>query len=64
MNCSLCHQHIDLWNLDVDTLGIPAHDTCAAAYKAEADAVLADAEAMILAETDRRRHRRGLRPAA
>lgn len=65
MNCALCHAHIDLWDLDVDTIpGVPTHGSCAAAYKAEVDAVLADAQAMVLAETDPRKHRRHLRPAA
>jgi hypothetical protein len=63
MFCVLCRQHIDLWDLDGGSdLGMPAHEVCARAYRAELAAVLADAEAMILAEADPRRHRRHLRP--
>lgn len=65
MTCILCHQPVDLLNLDGEGVaGLPAHDTCATAYRAEVDATLAEAEAMVLAEPDPRRHRRHLRPAA
>lgn len=65
MKCILCDQPVDL--LTLDALGVgghPAHESCADGYRAEVAATLAEAEAMILAEPDPRRHRRHLRPAA
>lgn len=65
MDCTLCHQHIDLFDLDGEGVGgQPAHKVCADAYRAAAAEALAEAEALILGEEDPRRHRRGLRPAA
>lgn len=58
MKCVLCHQGIDLFDLDPEGIGgMPAHHTCADAYRAAAAEVLAEAEAMVLAEPDPRRHR-------
>lgn len=65
MICLLCHNPVDLLTLDGEGVaGMPAHDSCASAYRAEVAACLAEAEAMVLAEADPRRHRRHLRPAA
>lgn len=65
MLCILCHQPVDLLTLDAEGVGgMPAHDACARDYRAEVARVLADAEAMVMAERDPRRHRRGVRPAA
>lgn len=65
MICVLCHQPVDLLTLDGDgVMGLPAHETCAGPWRAEAAAAVAEAEAMVLAEPDPRRHRRHLRPAA
>lgn len=65
MMCVLCHTEVSLLDLDAEGIGgMPAHAYCARDYRAEADRVLADATAAILAEPDPRRHRRGLSPAA
>jgi hypothetical protein len=65
VTCVLCHQHIDLWDLDKDGVGgLPAHVACAEPYRAELAAVLDEATALVLAEPDRRRHRHHLRPAS
>lgn len=65
MICVLCHQAVDLLTLDGEGVGgHPAHESCADGYRAEAAAALAEAEAIILAEADPRRHRRNMRPAA
>lgn len=65
MICVLCHQPVDLLTLDGEGVaGMPAHESCATAYRAEVAAVLDEATAMVLAEPDPRRHRRHLRPAA
>lgn len=65
MICVLCHQAVDLLTLDAEGVGgMPAHDSCATAYREVLAATLADAEAMILAEPDPKRHRKHLRPAA
>lgn len=65
MTCALCHQPIDLFDLDDDRLaGLPMHHTCAVAYRAEVAQVLEDATRMILAEPDPRRHRHHVSPPA
>ncbi len=65
MTCVLCHQPITLLDLDAEGYeGLPAHEHCASAVRAELAAVLAEAEALVLAEQDPRRHRRGVRPTA
>lgn len=63
MICTLCHTSISLWELDAEGIeGLPAHEHCAVAFRAEAAAALAEAELMILNEHDPRRHRRGVTP--
>lgn len=65
MRCVLCGVEVTLLDLDGEGVGgWPAHEHCANAYRAELAAVLAAAEAMVLAEPDPRRHRHHLRPAA
>lgn len=65
MICVLCHQPVDLLTLDGEGVGgLPAHEHCAGPFREELAAVLRDAEAMVMAEPDPRRHRGHLRPAA
>lgn len=65
MICVLCHQPITLLDLDDDGYeGLPAHTFCAVGARAAMRDVLAECEALILAEPDPRRHRRGVSPAA
>lgn len=64
MICTLCHTTISLFDLDAEGVGgMPAHETCASAYRAEADAVLAEVTQLILSEHDARRHRQGVTPS-
>lgn len=64
MICALCHTPCDLFDLDDERLaGLPIHKTCGDAYRAEVADVLVEANRMIMAEPDPRRHRHGVRPA-
>jgi hypothetical protein len=65
MICALCHQAVDLFDLDDEGVGgMPAHGTCARDYRAELAKVLREVELMILDEHDPRRHRKHLVPPA
>lgn len=65
MECVLCHTEVTLFDLDAEGYGgMPAHEACASAVRAECAALLADCEALILAEPDPRRHRRSARSVA
>lgn len=65
MICALCHQGIDLFDLDEQGVGgMPAHRTCAEPYRAEVAKVLEECNRMILAEPDPRRHRHHVSPPA
>lgn len=65
MDCALCHVHIDLWDLDpLGYEGLPAHARCAGPVRELNASLLAELEAMVMAEPDPRRHRHHLRPAA
>lgn len=64
MNCALCHQRISLWDLDgAGYEGLPAHEHCAKPVRELNASLLAELEAMVLAEPDPRRHRNHLRPS-
>ena len=59
VDCSLCHAHVDLWDLDPDGyLGLPAHSWCARSARAAADAAWDDAVAMVRAARARKREAR------
>lgn len=61
MLCVLCGADVNLLDLDVPGWnGEPAHTTCAAAARQ----ALSDANAMVMAEPDPKRHRNHLRPVA
>lgn len=65
MLCQLCGQPIALWELDSEGVaGMPTHDYCGDAYRAELAELLAQVEAMILAEPNPRRHRHHVVPPA
>lgn len=63
MLCILCHEALDLFDL-ADFMGLPAHGACARTADQLAAEALAEAEAIIMAEPDPRRHRKGLHPGA
>ncbi|QOR55428.1 MAG: hypothetical protein SHS37scaffold145_79 [Phage 71_18] len=65
MICALCHQGIDLFDLDTEGVaGLPAHASCAEGYRAELAKLLREVELMIMAEPDPRRHRHHVSPPA
>lgn len=58
MRCVLCGGVIDLFSLDAEGYADqPAHLVCATAVRRETRDLLAECEALIMAETDKRRHR-------
>lgn len=65
MKCALCHQDVTLLDLDAEGYaGLPAHATCAEGQRQALRDALDEANAMVLAEPDPRRHRGHLRPVA